>query len=189
MTELAKETIMLTSNRLFLQDGVREVSVDDICRKLCISKKTFYQFYASKEDLVGDVVTYNIERKKSEFERIVEGKTILQVLKELFSLVSRKKTLDNDKRMAKDIMKYYPEVFAKRGEVRVKAMRQFLTNCLGEGVDRGLIRSDMNMNALLFHVFVMHDGMSRFLDGEVRFECSRMPYKSLAAAFEDIVIR
>lgn len=54
---------MMTANGLFSKDGVREVSIDDICRKLCISKKTFYQYYAQKEDLVADVVTYNVERK------------------------------------------------------------------------------------------------------------------------------
>lgn len=56
MAELTKETIMMTANGLFSKDGVREVSIDDICRKLCISKKTFYQYYAQKEDLVADVV-------------------------------------------------------------------------------------------------------------------------------------
>lgn len=160
MAELTKETIMLTSNRLFSQDGVREVSIDDICRKLCISKKTFYQFYSTKEDLVGDVVTYNVERRKAEFEKLVEGKTTLQVLKALFSLVSRKKTLDSDKRMAKDIMKYYPETFIRRSEERVKAMNSFITDCLSEGMAEGGVRSDMNMDASLFLVFAMHEGMA-----------------------------
>lgn len=81
MAELTKETIMKTANVLFSQDGVREVSIDDICRKLCISKKTFYQYYAQKEDLVADVVTYNVERKKAEFEKLVEGKNVVQILK------------------------------------------------------------------------------------------------------------
>lgn len=189
MAELTKKTIMLTSNRLFSQDGVREVSIDDICRKLCISKKTFYQFYATKEDLVGDVVTYNIEKRKAEFERLVEGKTTIRILKALFSLVSRKKTLDRDKRMAKDIMKYYPETFTKRSEERVKAMNNFITDCLAGGMAEGVVRSDMNMDASLFFVFVMHEGMAHYLDGDCCFKCSKMPFKSLSAAFEDMVIR
>lgn len=96
---------MMTANGLFSKDGVREVSIDDICRKLCISKKTFYQYYAQKEDLVADVMAYNVERKKDEFERMVEGKNAVQVLKAMFALVGRKKTMDKDKRMVKDIMK------------------------------------------------------------------------------------
>ncbi len=118
MAELTKEKIMKTANGLFLKDGVRKVSVDDICRELCISKKTFYEYYGRKEDLVADVVTYNVERKKAEFEKLVAGKDVVQILKAMFSMVSRKKTMDKDKRMAKDIMKYYPETFLKRTDER-----------------------------------------------------------------------
>ena len=118
----------MTANGLFSKDGVREVSIDDICRKLCISKKTFYQYYAQKEDLVADVVTYNVERKKDEFERMVEGKNAVQVLKAMFALIGRKKTMDKDKRMVKNIMKYYPETFIKHAEDRSKALHNFFVD-------------------------------------------------------------
>lgn len=68
------------------------------------------------------MVAYNVERKKDEFERMVEGKNAVQVLKAMFALVGRKKTMDKDKRMVKDIMKYYPETFIKRAEDRSKAL-------------------------------------------------------------------
>lgn len=189
MAELTKETIMLTANGLFSKDGVREVSIDDICRKLCISKKTFYQFYATKEDLVADVVTYNIERKRVEFEKLVAGKNAVQILKAMFSLVDRKKTMDKDKRMAKDIMKYYPETFVKRAGERNKAMHRFFVNCFNEGVSQGLVRSDMDMDAVQLLICIMHEGMADYLEGNHHIEGTKLSFKSLAAAFEDIVTR
>ena len=81
-----------------------------------------------KEDLVADVVTYNVERKKDEFERMVEGKNAVQVLKAMFALIGRKKTMDKDKRMVKDIMKYYPETFIKHAEDRSKALHNFFVD-------------------------------------------------------------
>lgn len=189
MAELTKETIMLTANKLFSQDGVREVSIDDICRRLCISKKTFYQFYATKEDLVADVVTYNIEKKKVEFKRLVDGKNAVQVLKSMFSLVDKKKTMDKDKRMAKEIMKYYPETFTKHLEERNKAMHRFFVNCFNEGVSQGLIRSDMDMDAVQLLICIMHEGMADYLEGNHHIEGAKLSFKSLAAAFEDIVAR
>ena len=189
MAELTKDRIMLTANGLFAQDGVREVSIDDICRKLCISKKTFYQFYATKEDLVADVVTYNVKRKKIEFEKLVEGKDVVQILKALFSLVNKKKTMDKDKRMAKEIMKYYPETFTKHLEERNKGMHHFFVNCFNEGVSQGLIRSDMDMDAVPLLICVMHEGMADYLEGNHHIEGAKLSFKSLAAAFEDIVTR
>ena len=189
MAELTKDKIMKTANGLFLKDGVREVSVDDICRELCISKKTFYEYYGRKEDLVADVVTYNVERKKAEFEKLVAGKDVVQILKAMFSMVSRKKTIDKDKRMAKDISKYYPETFSKRTDERYKAMYFFLVECLNEGMKSGLVRSDMDFEGVQLLICIMHDGMADYLEGRYHIEGFNVSFKSLAAAFEDIVTR
>jgi len=189
MAELTKETIMMTANGLFSKDGVREVSIDDICRKLCISKKTFYQYYAQKEDLVADVVTYNVERKKAEFEKLVEGKNVVQILKAMFALVNKKKTIDKDKRMAKDIMKYYPETFSKHADDRFKAMHRFFVDRFNEGRDQGLVRSDMDVDGVQLLICIMHEGMAEYLEGNYRIEGTKVSFKSLAAAFEDIVTR
>ena len=43
MAEDIKEKILSTAYALFRQRGVRDVTIDDICRSLSMSKKTFYQ--------------------------------------------------------------------------------------------------------------------------------------------------
>ena len=189
MAELTKDKIMLTANDLFLQDGVREVSIDDICRKLCISKKTFYQFYATKEDLVADVVTNDVEKKKNEFRKLVEGKDVVQILKALFLLVNKKKTVDKDKRIAKEIMKYYPETFVRHLEDRNKAMHRFFVDNFREGMKQGLVRLDMDSDAMQFLVCAMHERIVDYLNGDYHVEGAKLSFKSLAAALEDIVTR
>ena len=180
---------MRTADSLFSEEGIREVSIDDICRKLGISKKTFYQYYAQKEDLVADVVTNNVRKKKDEFDRMVEGKNIVQVLKALFSMVNRKKTMVKDKRMVKDIMKYYPETFTKHAEERGKAMHRFFVERFREGMEQGLVRSDMDVDGVQLLICIMHEGMTDYLDGSGHVEGVKVSFKSLAAAFEDIVTR
>ena len=180
---------MRTANSLFSEEGIREVSIDDICRKLGISKKTFYQYYAQKEDLVADVVTNNVRKKKDEFDRMVEGKNIVQILKALFSMVNRKKTMVKDKRMVKDIMKYYPETFTKHAEERGKAMHRFFVERFREGMEQGLVRSDMDVDGVQLLICIMHEGMTDYLDGSGHVEGVKVSFKSLAAAFEDIVTR
>ncbi|MBI3884082.1 MAG: helix-turn-helix transcriptional regulator, partial [Sphingobacteriales bacterium] len=46
------ERIKLKAHDLFMQYGLRSVSMDDIATQLGISKKTIYQFYADKDELV-----------------------------------------------------------------------------------------------------------------------------------------
>ncbi len=51
-----KELIMSCAEELFLRFGLRSVSIDDICNRIRISKKTFYQHFPQKETLISDIL-------------------------------------------------------------------------------------------------------------------------------------
>ena len=55
-----KDTILEKSKELFLRNGFKTVGMDDIAQALHISKKTIYQYFPSKEDLVKAVLGYTI---------------------------------------------------------------------------------------------------------------------------------
>jgi len=52
-----KERIQTKAEELFLQFGIRSVSMDDIANQLGMSKKTLYQYYADKDELVEAVIS------------------------------------------------------------------------------------------------------------------------------------
>ncbi len=56
----AKERILIKAEELFMQYGIRSVSMDDIANNLGMSKKTLYQYYADKDELVDAVVEDHI---------------------------------------------------------------------------------------------------------------------------------
>ena len=55
-----KERIQNKANELFLQYGIRSVSMDDIANGLGMSKKTIYQYFSDKDELVDAVVDAHI---------------------------------------------------------------------------------------------------------------------------------
>jgi AcrR family transcriptional regulator len=55
-----KERILVKAEELFMQFGIRSVSMDDIANHLGMSKKTLYQYYADKDELVEAVVDGHI---------------------------------------------------------------------------------------------------------------------------------
>ena len=59
------------ADELFMQYGLRSVSMDDIANSLGISKKTIYQFYADKDELVNAVVGAIIKKNQAtcDFDR------------------------------------------------------------------------------------------------------------------------
>jgi predicted DNA-binding protein YlxM (UPF0122 family) len=60
-----KERIQEKANELFLQYGIRSVSMDDIANALGMSKKTIYQYFADKDELVDAVVDAHITMMQS----------------------------------------------------------------------------------------------------------------------------
>jgi TetR/AcrR family transcriptional regulator, cholesterol catabolism regulator len=58
------ERIKAKAHALFMQYGLRSVSMDDIAKDLGVSKKTIYQFYADKDALVDEVMTAVFENDK-----------------------------------------------------------------------------------------------------------------------------
>ena len=50
--EATENRIISVSSELFLKHGLRNVTMDDIAHKLGVSKKTLYQYYKDKNDIV-----------------------------------------------------------------------------------------------------------------------------------------
>ena len=59
-TMSVKERIQTKAHELFMQFGIRSVSMDDIANSLGMSKKTLYQYFADKDELVDAVVDAHI---------------------------------------------------------------------------------------------------------------------------------
>ena len=64
----------------FTQFGIRSISIDDICNELRISKKTFYQIFPKKEDLVEAVLQFQLTLEKENFEKIQRNKNAIEAL-------------------------------------------------------------------------------------------------------------
>ncbi len=190
MAAITKDKIIDVADELFSKDGVREVSIDDICRKLCISKKTFYQFYSQKEDLVGDVVTKHVDLHRRQFEKMSEGKGSAEVLMAVFDNICRKreKGSGSSKRLAQEIRKYYPDTFLQHTAERNRTIHDFLADCLRKGIEDGLVRKDVDVDGTLLLIRLMHIGMVDYFEGEVPVMGKKLPVKSVTSSFEDIVV-
>ena len=85
--ELLQENIILVSCRLFEQFGIRSVSIDNVCKELQISKKTFYTVFLQKEDLVDAVLTYQNKSNRDKFSKLFRNKnsidSLILIIKEI----------------------------------------------------------------------------------------------------------
>src|ERR1700733_4118922 len=61
-----KERILIKAADLFCRYGIRTITMDEIASQLGISKKTIYQFFTDKDDMVSAVIEQEIHRNELE---------------------------------------------------------------------------------------------------------------------------
>ena len=65
-----QEKILKTSLELFYKYGIKRVTMDDIAKELGMSKKTIYQFYKEKDDIVNQLCEIEMSKNHKKFEDV-----------------------------------------------------------------------------------------------------------------------
>lgn len=130
--------------KLYQRYGIKSVTMDDVASHLCISKKTLYEYFSDKEDLVKQVLLLNHERWCDSLMNI--DNLNLNAIEELIEVYKMIKTMfmEYNPSMEYDIRKYYPDLFAKVKETWRKQMYESAYNNMVKGKKEGLYRKDLN---------------------------------------------
>lgn len=130
---------------LFLEHGVRNLSMDEICKHLRISKKTLYRYVDNKEDLISKILEEIKQRHDDPSAKCkVEGRNAIEVLffasKHLYEFQIKVK-----KPFRFDLEKYYPHLWETfRETMREKSVR-FIRQNIEQGITEGLYRSNLDI--------------------------------------------
>lgn len=140
-----KEYILTESYQLFRKYGVRSLSMDDIARELGISKKTLYQHFENKSDLMSKILykLVHSEEYSCAPPRLDELNAI-DVLLEVSRQVSEQMNNLNPA-IVFDLQKYYPKVFSLFVSTkRDHALREIIKN-FRQGIEEGIYRDDLDV--------------------------------------------
>ena len=85
MSEDQKCNIIKTAGDMFFRLGIRSVSIDDICHELGMSKKTFYVYFASKVELVSQMLQANIDYITAKMQSLLKTGDFRQLVKKFIS--------------------------------------------------------------------------------------------------------
>lgn len=145
MEELdVKDKILKGAEELFMRYGIRSISMDDIARHLTVSKKTLYQHFADKDDLVLSVSRSHLQRNKSEFEGIWESaKNPIEELAQI-SACMRTNMETMNPTLLFDLQKFHPKAWGEWIVFKNKYIRENVIRNLSKGIADGYIRADIN---------------------------------------------
>ncbi len=139
-----KDKILKGSEKLFMKYGVRSISMDDIARDLSVSKKTLYQHFADKDELVLMVSKAHLKREKVKYEAITlsSGNAIEELHK--ISSCLRQEMEEMNPSLLFDIEKFYPKAWEVYLDFKNKFVRQSIVKNLKFGIEEGYFRPEIN---------------------------------------------
>ena len=140
--------------KLYHRYGIKSVTMDDVAHQLGVSKKTIYEFFSDKEDLVRQVLMFEHDHACGFLNAIADNKfNAIEKLFEVYKMISMMFTGHNPS-MEYDIRKYYPTLFLKIRELKRKQMFESVFNNLNQGKKEGLYRRELNSKIIAkLHVF------------------------------------
>lgn len=78
-----KERIIRKASELFCQYGIRSVSMDELASSLNISKRTIYETFKDKEEILLSVLSAKKAQRKADFELLVSHATnVIEVFRD-----------------------------------------------------------------------------------------------------------
>jgi AcrR family transcriptional regulator len=117
-----------------MQFGIRSVSMDDIAGALGMSKKTIYQYFADKDELIEAVIKDRIEESQICCEK--DKETARDAVHEVFLAMEMMQELFQNMNPAViyDMEKFHPKAFNHF----TKHKHQFLYKVLSDNIERGI---------------------------------------------------
>jgi AcrR family transcriptional regulator len=142
------ERIKQKAHDLFMQFGLRSVSMDDIANALGISKKTIYQFYSDKDALVDDVMTSVFETDEvcCDRDRKASENAIHEIFLAVDFMVEMFKTMNTS--VLFDLKKYYPNSYMRFLKHKDNYLYGVIMDNLKRGIEEELYREDLKIEVL-----------------------------------------
>ena len=176
-----KPNIIAEAERSFCEYGIRAVKMDDLAGRLGISKRTLYEVYANKEEVLVDVIKKMLEERRTQMREFAENcdnvfDILLEVLRQQVEFTAR-----THADFFKDIIRYpaAEQLFDSYNSGQEKASQDFFV----KGVEQGYFRPEID-----YYVFSMITrGSLRMIRTEIAYK--NFTYKQLLVNFLVVMIR
>jgi TetR/AcrR family transcriptional regulator, cholesterol catabolism regulator len=155
-----KERILLKSNELFNRYGIRSVSMDDIAAQLSMSKKTLYQYFTDKGELVNAVFDLALHSNKGSC--VISREKRDNAIHEIFLSfdMMREMIVNMNPSLLFDLQKYHPSAYRKYLSFKNDFLYELIRTNLEQGIEEELYRPEIDIDVMTR--FRLHSVMLAF---------------------------
>lgn len=143
-----EQKILQGAYELFYRHGVKRITMDDIANHLGISKRTIYEHYKNKDDLVMILMKHELQKQSKDMQVIhKKSKDSIDEIIELMSYIANKFSQINPG-MFYDLQKYHSNAWKYFREFKEGVIQGFIESNLKKGVKDGIYRKEINIPIL-----------------------------------------
>lgn len=138
--------ILENVGKLYLKFGIKSVTMDDVAHEFGISKKTLYQYFRDKADLVSQVVNFYILNLENNIDANKEENAIdfYFVLRSHISNIL--KFFNNN--IEFDLKKQYPQLHKKVYKIKREKIFSITVLNINKGMETGYYRKGLDVEFL-----------------------------------------
>lgn len=123
---------------MFAEQGIKSIRMDDIARSLGVSKRTLYEMFEDKEELLYLSIRYMQSRRMAKVEqKLRENTESLAQLFDSFALMTENRELH--RRISNNLRKFYPATFERVRKEAEAESGKILYSLIQHYIDCGLI--------------------------------------------------
>src|ERR1700748_2751015 len=142
------ERIILGAEELFLTAGIKSVTMDDIAKHLGMSKKTIYQFFKDKNELVTALVKKKLKDDEDQMSAIISKSA--NVIEEMINMMKCSEEIFSriNPIVIHDMQKYHPDAWKQFQDFKSGVLINTLEQLLSEGIRQGYIRPEIDVRII-----------------------------------------
>ncbi len=142
--EKTRRLIINNASRIFVERGFRNVSVEELCKVVGVSKVTFYKYFENREALVETLVDECLsEALPAMAENFESDKDVEQIIETHYNLLVDLFISRISARMMADMESQMPRTWERIEKLR-KAETEALIRLFNRGQREGTIRKDID---------------------------------------------
>jgi TetR/AcrR family transcriptional regulator, biofilm operon repressor len=183
--------IIAKATEMFLKIGFKSVTMDDIAKEMCISKKTIYKYFENKELLIAEGTMMVHEKIHQTITKIVsenhnaiqENFEIRKMFKEMFN------SFDNSP--VYQLKKHYPEIHEQFMCREIDDCNMVFRQNIIKGIEQGLYRKNINIDSYVKFYYTLIFNINETTKSEKEvfdLEYDALEYHTRAMATEKGII-
>lgn len=143
-----RQRILEIATAQFARFGVRSITMEDLARQAGISKKTIYQEFEDKKDLVKAVFAAILDQDRKRLAFISEqADGVIEHLVQTSKMMRERLTSINPL-VILEVQKYFPEAWTLFESFKEETIQQDLIKVLNRGKELGYFRPEIDSRVL-----------------------------------------